>query len=163
MENNINTHRDDILQPLIDQVASDKTKYYILNRIMPQMVYYKNASRKCKKRYTCWMIVAIIIGAAIPVLSVIADGGTLMKLILAALGSGVTAINAYLSLENSKDLWRNYRQEREILLSTLYCYFYNAGTFAHLESQEAKDALLIETCEREMSKEVGNWTTMLQS
>lgn len=163
MKRNENQDRDNPLLPLIDQVESDKTRHYIVNRLMPQMSYYRNASGKCKKRYLRWMIAAIIVGAVIPVLSVIADGSIFMKLVLSALGSAVTAINAYLALENAKDLWHNYRQEREILLSTLYCYLNNAGMFAHLESQELKDALLIETCEKEMTKEVGNWATVLRT
>ena len=127
------------------------------------MTYYSNTSRKYKKRYTRWMIAAIILGAMIPVLSVLTDGTAWMRVILSALGSAVTAINAYLALENSKDLWRSYRQEREILLSTLYCYFNNAGLFTHLNSQEEKDTLLIEICEKEMTKEVGNWTAIFKS
>lgn len=163
MADNSNSGREEPLKLLINQVHSETTKHYIVTRLLPQMTYYSNTSRKYKKRYTRWMIAAIILGAMIPVLSVLTDGTPQMKVILSALGSAVTAINAYLALENSKDLWRSYRQEREILLSTLYCYFNNAGMFTHLNSQEEKDTLLIEICEKEMTKEVGNWAAILKS
>ena len=163
MADNSHLRREEPLKLLIDQVHSETTKHYIVTRLLPQMTYYSNTSKKHKKRYTRWMIMAIILGAMIPILSVLTDGTTQMKVILSALGSAVTAINAYLALENSKDLWRSYRQEREILLSTLYCYFNNASLFAHLNSQEEKDILLIEICEKEMTKEIRNWADSLKS
>ncbi len=163
MTNEKNYGRNESLQPLIDQVKSEKTKHYINTRIIPQMQFYSSRSRKCKKQYKSWMILSIILGALIPVASVLADGGIIMKVTIAVLGAAVTAINTYLGLEKSKDLWYSYRHSREILISILYCYLNNAGMFAHLDSQESKDALLIETCEKEMTKETGNWVTIVKS
>ena len=163
MENTTMVERDSPLQPLIEKITSENTKHYINSRILPQMKYYSTASRKCKKQYRRWMVASIIFAALVPVVSVFADGSVITKIIIAALGSAVTAINAYLALENSKDLWCTYRYSRETLLSTLYCYLNNAGVFAQMDMQEAKDSLLIEICEKEMMKETGNWITTIKS
>lgn len=163
MQTIMNDDRNGHLEPLIGQLKSKNIKHYINTRIIPQMQYYSNLSKKYKKQYRRWMILSIIIGAAIPIASVLADGGIIIKIIIAAFGSGITAINAYLTLENSKDLWYSYRHSREILLSTLYCYLNDSEVFAHLESQEKKDALLVEMCEKEITKENSNWVTIIKS
>ncbi len=62
--------------------------------------------------------------------SVFADGAIWVKVLFVILGVAVTASNAYLSLHNFKDLWLTYRNIREALLRTLYCYFNHVGIFS---------------------------------
>lgn len=64
------------------------------------------------------MTASIILGTTIPVASIFADGNILTKFIIAVLGAGVTATNAFLSLNNSKDLWMAYRIAYNTLLQT---------------------------------------------
>lgn len=153
--------REELLDGLIDQVQSDRTKDYITNRILPQMKWYSNKSKENQKRYYFWMTFSICIGAMIPVLSIFADG-VIIKVLIAALGSSVTASNAYISLHNFKDLWMVYRSTREALLRTLYSYFNNAGIFSQNITQEEKDILLIDSCEEKMSYETDIWGSVIK-
>lgn len=107
------------------------------------------------------MTFSICIGAMIPVLSIFADGA-IIKILIAALGSAVTASNAYISLHNFKDLWMIYRSTREALLRTLYSYFNNAGIFSQNITQEEKDILLIDSCEEKMSYETDIWGSVIK-
>jgi len=154
--------RDAALSNLIEQVQNEKTKDYITNRIVPQMEWYSSKSRSYKKKYFRWMTAVIMIGAFVPVVSVFADGSIWVKALLAALGAGTTACNAYLSLQNYKDLWLTYRKTREAVLRTLYFYFNNIGVFSQSGTQEEKDAHLITICENELSSETDGWQSSIE-
>lgn len=166
--NNQNTNgdggspRDAALTALIGQVQSGKTRDYISNRILPQMKWYSSKSGENRKKYHFWMTCAIVLGAMIPVASVFADGPVWVRALIAVLGAAVTACNAYLSLHNFRDLWLTYRNTREALLRTLYCYFNDAGIFSQNVSQEEKDILLINVCEEEMSRENSGWISAMK-
>jgi hypothetical protein len=161
----IKNMRDKVLVDMILSVENEKTRKYILSRVVPQMDYYSLKSRENKKGYARWMTTAIVLGALIPVLSVMiptnsAGGGWVLwiiKFLIAALGAGVTAVNAYMGLHNFKELWTTYRNAREALLRTLYAYFNNAEAFAKKQTQEERDALLIKRCEDEIANENGSW------
>lgn len=155
--------RNDSLSELIDKVQSEKTKNYIINRIVPQMKWYSNKSRSYQQQYYHWMTVTIIISALVPVVSVFADGSIWVKALLASLGAAVTSCNAYISLHNFKDLWLTYRKTRELLLRTLYCYFNNVGLFSQSSTQEKKDELLISVCENELSEETDEWKNIIKN
>lgn len=157
-----NNTRNAALDVLITQIQDEKTQSYITNRLMPQMEWYSRKGRECKKQYHFWATVTIVLGAFIPVVSVFADGSIWVKALLVALGSIVTACNAYETLHNFKDLWITYRNIREKLLRTLYFYFNNTGVFAQENTQNAKDLLLINICENEMSSEHSEWMSQMQ-
>lgn len=154
--------RNAALNVLVSQIQNEKTKNYITNRLMPQMDWYSRKGRECKKQYHLWTTITIVLGAFIPVVSVFADGSIWVKALLVALGSIVTACNAYETLHNFKDLWITYRNIREKLLRTLYFYFNNAGVFAQENTQDAKDLLLINICENEISSEHSEWMSQMQ-
>jgi len=154
--------REASLTDLIAQVQNGNTRDYITNRILPQMKWYSNKSRESKRQYYFWMTFSIFLGAMIPVVSVFADGAIWVKVLLAILGAAVTAINAYLSLHNFKDLWLTYRNIREALLRTLYCYFNHAGIFSQNDTQEEKDILLVSVCEEEISHETSDWLSFMK-
>lgn len=157
-----NNERNAALDVSIVQVQNERTKSYIANRLMPQMEWYSRKGRECKKQYHFWTTVTILLGALIPVVSVFADGNIWIKAILVALGSIVTACNAYETMHNYKELWITYRNIREQLLRTLHFYFNNAGVFAQESTQEAKDLLLVNICENEMSNESDEWRSFVQ-
>lgn len=154
--------RNAVLGDLIAQVQSEKIKSYISNRLMPQMEWYSSKGRECKKKYYRWTVGTIVLGALIPVVSVLADGNIIVKVILVALGSIATACDAYIAMHNFKELWITYRSLREKLLRTLYFYFNNAGVFAQESTQEAKDVLLVNICENEMSAESSEWMSFMK-
>lgn len=109
--------RNAALNDLTAQVQNGKTRGYIAARLMPQMEWYSREGRKCKKRYFRWTMVAISSGALIPVVSVFADGSAWVKALIVALGSVVTVCNAYIAMNNFKELWLSYRSIREKLIS----------------------------------------------
>lgn len=142
-------------------VESQETKRYIQERIKVQMDFYKDNSRKCKKNYQILSTASILIGFLIPIVSIFADGSIYMKVFIAMLGSGSTAITAYLSLKNYRDLWGKYRYSREYLFSVLMSYFMKADIFKNIENQEALDTLLVETCEKYFRAEAQNWQELI--
>lgn len=125
------------------------------------MDFYKDNSRKCKKNYQILSTASILIGFLIPIVSIFADGSIYMKVFIAMLGSGSTAITAYLSLKNYRDLWGKYRYSREYLFSVLMSYFMKADIFKNIENQEALDTLLVETCEKYFRAEAQNWQELI--
>lgn len=161
-EGSANNARNAALDILVAQVQNENTKNYISNRLMPQMAWYSRKGRECKKQYHFWTTITILLGALIPVVSVFADGNIFVKALLVALGSIVTACNAYETMHNFKDLWITYRNIREKLLRTLYFYFNNAGVFSKESTQDAKDLLLINLCENEISSENSEWMSFMQ-
>ena len=90
----------DISPFLLAQVKNENTRDFIENRLIPQMKWYSAKSAEYKKRYQICMTAAIALGALIPVVSVLANGSTFIKVLIALLGAGVTAVNAYLSMQN---------------------------------------------------------------
>jgi len=154
--------RDALLTDMAAQVQNEKIRSYINGRIIPQMKWYSSKSREYKRKYYCCMTASIFLGALIPVFSVFADGRIGVKAALAFLGAAVTAINAYLSLYNYKELWLDYRTIREKLLRILYCYFSSAGIFARENTQEERDVLLVSVCEEELSCENNGWLTFMK-
>lgn len=149
--------RNAALMDLVGQIQSRNTQNYIAARIIPQMEWYSAKGGECKKKYYRLMGGSILLGAVIPVVSVFADGALWVKVILAAVGSAVTACNAFVTLHNYKDQWLNYRNTRERLLRILYCYFNDAGVFSKAMPQDEKDTLLVNICEEEMAGETGEW------
>ena len=124
--------RDKHLLFYVRKVHNPDTQQYIIARIMSEMSYYSKQSAAHKKQYYLFSTISIVLGALIPVASIFTGGPLCMKVVIAALGSSVTAINAYLSLRNSRDIWVVYRKTM---------------------TQEEKDKLLIETCEAMLNKE----------
>ena len=153
--------RHDALAPLVEEIQDPRTKDYVKNRLLEQMNWYRKKSGECKKQYHRLMSASIVLGALIPVTSLFLGEPSVAQVLIAVFGVAVTALNAYISLNNSKDLWVTYRNTREILLRTLYFYFNNAEKFSK-GTQEEKNALLIEVCEGEMARENGTWRSMME-
>ncbi|MCI9211120.1 MAG: DUF4231 domain-containing protein [Eubacterium sp.] len=150
------------VKQMISQVQNENTKEYINNRILPQIRWYSLRSEEKKHKYYFWMTVSIVLGSAISSISVLANGSTWMKLIIAILGAAVTASNAYISLHSFKDLWVVYRKTHETLTQALYYYFTNAGVYSKCSAQNEKDEMLVIICEEEISKENGDWSIILK-
>ncbi len=151
--------RDAALMGLIRQVESETTRDYIENRVVPEMGRYGKMSGECKKVYFRCMTASIVLGALIPVVSVFSDGALWLRVLTALLGTSITGINAYLALQNSKELWQSYRNIREELLRTLYFYFNGADIFRE-GSQESRDARLVDACEAAMAGEGSAWRSL---
>lgn len=154
------SERHELFSKWVGDIANEKTKLYIQERIIKQMDWYSTKCKAYKARYQRWTTASIIISAAIPVTSVLADGELITKLLIALLGAAVTGISAYLSLHNYKDIWSVYSSNREWLLSTLYLYFNQVGMFGKEMDQEDRDAMLVDMCERCFQQEVKDWKSI---
>ena len=149
------------LDEWISCINDERTRNYVQNRVVEQMDFYRTRSKEYKKKYHALMTISIVIGFLIPVMSILADGSIVMKVILAALGSATTAITAYLRMHNYHELWTRYRCNREFLLSTLYGYFTKTGVYKTCPDQQTCDQMLIETCESCFDRENRGWTELL--
>lgn len=149
--------RNQLPAGLIAEIPNEGTRDYIENRLIPQMEYYSKRSSRCKGQYFWLMGAAIVLGSLIPVFSVFSHAQTPIKVLIAALGTGVTAINAFLALLNSKELWISYRVTEEKLMRTLYAYLNHADGFSRDLTQEERDVLLFQICEDEMAGEHSGW------
>lgn len=155
--NHDTSERQQVLLKWLEEVVNEKTKRYIQERVIGQMEWYRKKSSNYKNSYQFWSTVSIILSGIIPVMSILADGSLIIKILIAALGATVTGIGAYLSLHSYKNTWEIYRSNREKLLSILYLYFNQAGIFGKELSQDDRDTMLIETCEKYFQQEVTDW------
>lgn len=158
--------RNSALTDMIAAVKDPNTKDYINRRILPQMDWYSKSSRKYKKKYDRAYWTAMILGALTAVTALFIDNGFISNLAITAmivvLCLAVLSLNVYLFGTNSKDLWLNYRNTREVLLRTLYFYFNNADKFSGMESEAEKDRTLIESCEYVLSRENDTWRSRME-
>ena len=154
--------RDKALRELIENVENERTRDYLKNRIIPQLDWYDSKSIECRQWYVRLMTASIVLGALIPIVAVFSSAGTLMKTLTAALGAGITAINAYLALHNYRDLWLTYRHTCESLLRTLYCYFNDAGLFTPNHNPIPKDTYLVNLCEEALAQETEGWLSNMK-
>ncbi len=157
LNNQNSSERDEVFLKWMNDIPNEKTRWYIQERVIKQMDWYRIKSVAYKMQYLRWTTGSIIISGVIPIASVLADGGIFVKIFIAALGAAVTSISAYLNLQNYKDLWAKYRFNREWLLSTLYLYFNQVGAFGKDLSQEERDLMLIQMCEKCFQQEVSDW------
>ena len=103
VSNDTNNSRNRSVEYLVQSVKDTTTRNYIEDRLLPQMNFYSTMSRKYKKQYQAYTSMTIILGALIPVGTLFLQGDIYIRIMIATLGSAVTAINAYLALYNSKD------------------------------------------------------------
>lgn len=151
------------LKKWVETVADENTRNYMKIRVIPQMEYYSKSSRNSKKQYLSLKRLVIVFGALIPVATLFSDYGILGKLVIVLLGTSISAITAYLELQNYDKLWSSYRTKREQLLGILMHYFMNAGVFASVSDRKQKDTLLVEICEQCMSEEHQFWQGLIDT
>lgn len=144
----------------LERMPEDGMKNYIENRVIAQMNWFKQKSRDYKKKYEQCTIVSIIASALIPIISIFADGDIIIKVLIATLGSVVTAISAFLSIKKYKELSVQYRSIRENLLSILVMYFTKGGLFEHTCAQDIRNTLLVNVCEQLLMDENKEWKSL---
>ncbi len=130
----------------LNGMTDENMKNYIKCRIIKQIDWFEVKGRYCKNKYQRFMFASIIISSVIPVLSIFADGSVLMKTVIAILGSVVSVIGSYVTLQNFKELWVEYVSKKSILQNMLYMYFNCRGDF-DIEDEKERNGKLIDTCE----------------
>ena len=143
----------------INSMADENMKNYIKYRIIKQIDWFEVKGRYCKNKYQRFMFASIIISSVIPVLSIFADGSVLMKTVIAILGSVVSVIGSYITLQNYKELWGEYVGKKSILQNMLYMYFNCRGDF-DIEDEKERNGKLIDTCESYFIQNVTTFNEM---
>lgn len=143
----------------INSMADENMKNYIKYRIIKQIDWFEVKGRYCKNKYQRFMFASIIISSVIPVLSIFADGSVLMKTVIAILGSVVSVIGSYITLQNYKELWGEYVSKKSILQNMLYMYFNCRGDF-DIEDEKERNGKLIDTCESYFLQNVNTFNEM---
>lgn len=143
----------------INSIADENMKNYIKYRIVKQIDCFEVKGRYCKNKYQRFMFASIIISSVIPVLSIFADGSVLMKTVIAILGSVVSIIGSYITLQNYKELWGEYVSKKSILQNMLYMYFNCRGDF-DIEDEKERNGKLIDTCESYFIQNVNTFNEM---
>jgi hypothetical protein len=151
----------DIKNEFINYLASIENgniKTYIEERVIGQIKWYDKKSSKNQFWYKLFMIISIITSGLIPVLTLMLDlpFGFIIKIVISALSSTVTAISAIIALYNYRELWVQYRTNCEILKSILHRFFMKSGEFADAESEDIY-GILTTLCENYITKEFGTW------
>lgn len=130
----------------LNGMTDENMKNYITYRIIKQIAWFEVKGRYCKNKYQSFMLASIIISSVIPVLSIFADGSVLTRTVIAILGSAVSVIGSYITLQNYKERWVEYVSGKSILQNMLYMYFNCRGDF-DIEDEKERNEKLIDTCE----------------
>lgn len=144
--------------PYLNIMADGPPKIYIVERVIDQIEWYDKKGSHNQTRYKRLSCASIILSALIPIFTLLTDGSfsLLIKVIITALSSSITAISAIVSLHHFQELWVQYRSNCEILKSTLHRYFTKTGEFKECEENKAFN-LLVMSCEEYMIKEFQTW------
>lgn len=113
-------------------------KDYVLNRLVPQMLYYGTESLRSKRKYMRWTTLSLIATGIIPIITIFLEQCSLKNVIITSLSSFITFVNAYLLTTNSKNTWILYRETRERLFNEFYKFYSIAFMYNNLEANGAE-------------------------
>lgn len=142
----------------LGKMENGNIKTYIEERVIGQIKWYDQKSSKNQFWYRLFMIISIIISGLIPILTLMLDlpFGFIIKIIISALSSTVTAISTITALYNYRELWVQYRTNCEVLKSILHSFFMKNGEFANVEGDDVYN-ILTTSCENYITKEFRAW------
>lgn len=143
------------------ECCDDDERNYIEQRLIGQIIWYDKKAVVKQKKYKTFTLIAIILTALIPVLTIFAETGnsSLVTFLIAVFASGSTVFLSVLNLCEYQKLWIQYRSTCEILKSILHRYFMGAREFSSDNKKENLN-LLISSCEEYMIKEYETWTQL---
>ncbi len=148
------------LEALVAQLEPGSLRDYLTGRVLPQMERYRTAGLRHRRRYYGCTVSTIILGGLIPLFSVCSDQGLWVRLILAALGSAITGINAYSAMARPKELWVSARQVTEALTATVYGYLTQSDPFGPQLTQLQRERLLVDRCQELFHSELTHWVSV---
>lgn len=141
----------------LSSIENSKTKIYIEQRVLGQMIWYDKKSTHYQKQFKVLTVCSIALSASIPVIVLLqSSNNQFWRIIISITSAIVTVITGALSLYKSKELWLEYRNSCETLKSLLHKYFTNTDIFSSQENSK-KDELFISNCEYIMTHEIENW------
>lgn len=142
----------------LENMEKGNIKTYIEERVIGQIKWYEKKSSKNQFWYKLFMIISIVTSGLIPILTLMLDlpFGFIIKIVISALSSTVTAISAIIALYNYRELWVKYRTNCEMLKSILHRFFMKNGEFLNVEDEDAYN-ILTTSCENYITKEFIAW------
>lgn len=127
---------------------------YIEQRLQKQQQYHSRKSSDLKKKYIYLSVIALILSAAIPVVTYLMDIIPLItKIIITIISGASTVITGYLSLSKTHELFVEYRMISERLKTLEFLYKYKAQPFNGDNAFE----LLVLSCENIINRGNDNW------
>lgn len=146
----------------IDRMEKGRIRYYVEERVVRQIQWYDKKSSANQASYKKAMVVSIILGALIPVLTLLYDvlPPLAVKIVITLLGTGVAVVSAINALYKYKDLWVQYRTYCEILKSILHRYLTCCGEYKG-KKPELAFSMFVDSCEEYMTKEYQVWATRI--
>jgi hypothetical protein len=145
----------------LGRMKEGNAKSYIACHVLGQIAWLDRKSVSKQRLYKATMIISIIMSSLIPVITLMSGipGNLFYKIIITALGSGVTALSAVGALCKFKELWIQYRMQCEMLRSILHRFFAECSEFGI--GNPSPYTRLVDTCEDYMKKEADNWASMM--
>lgn len=134
---------------------------YVEERLLPQITYYDSKSSNARKMYYRLAIANIIILALIPVATPLVDSFHFVKYIIALAGATASTLTGIQMVRKDKEIWLAYRGTCETLQSEHEHYKHSSGPYKQL-TEDARNALFIETCEDIMTREHSSWLTLMK-
>lgn len=126
------------------------------NYLNSYLAYYDHKSVTNKKRYTCLVLLDIIISALIPFTALFIDVFVPAKYIVALMGSSITIVTALNTTFGYHKLWIEYRTVAEALKHQKVLYINNCNPY----NDENKRELLIFIVNSILEKENRNWKSI---
>ncbi len=126
------------------------------NYLDSYLAYYDEKSIKNKKRYTCLVLLDIIISAMIPFATLFIDIFGAAKYIVALMGSCITIVTALNTTFGYHKLWIEYRTVAEALKHQKDLYINNCNPY----NDDNKKELLLFIVNSILEKENRNWKSI---
>ena len=146
--------RNEDMKKLASTIEDEKTKEYVLKRMLPTMQWYSDESSKHMVIYRVSSLASLVASASIPVVSLYSTDAIWAKVVIAFLGAVVTFLSAFLILYDAKNVWVTCRNTREMLNSVFYQYYTGEGIFAECKNQDSRNSKLVKVSEEIINNNV---------
>ncbi len=126
------------------------------NYLDSYLAYYDEKSIRNKKRYTCLVLLDIVISAMIPFAALFIDVFSPAKYIVALMGSCITIVTALNTTFGYHKLWIEYRTVAEALKHQKDLFINNCNPY----NEDNKRELLLFIVNSILEKENRNWKSI---
>lgn len=133
-----------------------------LERLDEGIKYYKRSADSSWRKFTALKMLQILIGATIPICSLIVplvtgDGYQLAAIINGILGTAIAAIESYLQLGQTERNWYRWRSTQQALQREKSLFLQNAGPYYAGTEPKPSNVILAERTEQIISEEHLEW------
>ena len=137
-----------------DETMAMSAEDYLQTRVDDQIDWYDKKASFNQAQYKRLQLVAIVFGAAIPLLTVISfkEWETPFRFLIALLGSAIAVVSGVSSLNKYQENWVKYRACAEALRREKYHFLTRTGGYSENDA-----GLLVSRCEALMAGEQSEW------